>query len=96
MNYSDSFDTVEEAIEYFGGWNLLRAIVKNAKHVGCEEFRSVKILVERSEVRIYWESGVEVFTKDEVEEWDFSDFTSYLTVDEEDIEKIIIKEDKNF
>lgn len=93
---SDDIYTIEEAIEYFGGWNLFRAILKNRKHVGSEELGRVKVLAEGNTIRIYWDAGVEVYTKDEVEEWDFGDFTSYLGIDEDEIEKIIIKEDKNF
>jgi hypothetical protein len=45
-----------------------------------EEFARVDKELDGDELVIYWEDGTEIYTKDEVNDWTPSDFSSYLNL----------------
>lgn len=70
-----------EVLEWFGSpWECFLAVIKNCELFADdnEEFVRVEKAVEGDEVLIYWDDGVEFYTKYDVEEWTSSDFANYL------------------
>lgn len=75
--------TAEDAVDWFcSGWECLLAIIKHCDLFAedNEEFARVPKVVNEDEVDIYWDDGLMSYPRDEVEEWQYVDFLSYLAL----------------
>ena len=88
---------IDEVLEWFGSpWECFLAVIKNCELFADdnEEFVRVEKVVEGDEVLIYWDDGVEFYTKDDVEEWTSSDFVSYLALYDENAYISVMENEK--
>lgn len=76
-------DAIDEVLEWFvSPWECFLAVIKHSELFADDnkEFARVEKVVDGDAAVIYWDDGVEVYQKDEVEEWTSSDFKAYLSL----------------